>query len=135
MKKLLLVAFVALFAFTFSSCSKEESLAGTEWGFNRTETVTDNGPTFNIKLHMTLSFVDETRGKMGTDYEVWVEGHLITSDSGQADFNYTFDGKKGTITNIPSEAGEEAYTMEFERTDESCITFTQDGLIYTFIKQ
>ena len=60
MKKLLLVAFVAVFAFATTSCKKEKGLDGTTWKYHMSETETIQGMVMSVTMDATLNFVDET---------------------------------------------------------------------------
>lgn len=137
MKKLLLVAFVAVFAFATTSCKKEKGLDGTTWKYHMSETETIQGMVMSVTMDATLNFVDETNGTMTIDGEMAVDGQVLDKNSSTEKFTYTFDSEtgKGTMTNVVENANEQAETIEFTRTDDTHISIVAEGQSMVFTKE
>lgn len=137
MKKLLLVAFVAVFAFATTSCKKEKGLDGTTWKWHMSETETIQGMVMSVTMDATLNFVDETNGTMTVDGEMAVDGQVLDKNSSTEKFTYTFDSEtgKGTMTNVVENANEQAETIEFTRTDDTHISIVAEGQSMVFTKE
>lgn len=137
MKKLLLVAFVAVFAFATTSCKKEKGLDGTTWKYHMSETETIQGMVMSVTMDATLNFVDETNGTMTIDGEMAIDGQVLDKNSSTEKFTYTFDSEtgKGTMTNVVENANEQAETVEFTRTDDTHISIVADGQSMVFTKE
>lgn len=137
MKKLLLVAFVAVFAFATTSCKKEKGLDGTTWKYHMSETETIQGMVMSVTMDATLNFVDETNGTMTVDGEMAVDGQVLDKNSSTEKFTYTFDSEtgKGTMTNVVENANEQAETIEFTRTDDTHISIVAEGQSMVFTKE
>lgn len=137
MKKLLLVAFVAVFAFATTSCKKEKGLDGTTWKYHMSETETIQGMVMSVTMDATLNFVDETNGTMTIDGEMAIDGQVLDKNSSTEKFTYTFDSEtgKGTMTNVVENANEQAETIEFTRTDDTHISIVADGQSMVFTKE
>lgn len=137
MKKLLLVAFVAVFAFATTSCKKEKGLDGTTWKYHMSETETIQGMVMSVTMDATLNFVDETNGTLAIDGEMAVDGQVLDKNSSTEKFTYTFDSEtgKGTMTNVVENANEQAETIEFTRTDDTHISIVAEGQSMVFTKE
>lgn len=137
MKKLLLVAFVAVFAFATTSCKKEKGLDGTTWKYHMSETETIQGMVMSVTMDATLNFVDETNGTLAIDGEMAIDGQVLDKNSSTEKFTYTFDSEtgKGTMTNVVENANEQAETIEFTRTDDTHISIVADGQSMVFTKE
>lgn len=137
MKKLLLVAFVAVFAFATTSCKKEKGLDGTTWKYHMSETETIQGMVMSVTMDATLNFVDETNGTLAIDGEMAVDGQVLSKNSSTEKFTYTFDSEtgKGTMTNVVENANEQAETIEFTRTDDTHISIVAEGQSMVFTKE
>lgn len=137
MKKLLLVAFVAVFAFATTSCKKEKGLDGTTWKYHMSETETIQGMVMSVTMDATLNFVDETNGTMTVDGEMAIDGQVLDKNSSTEKFTYTFDSEtgKGTMTNVVENANEQAETIEFTRTDDTHISIVAEGQSMVFTKE
>lgn len=137
MKKLLLVAFVAVFAFATTSCKKEKGLDGTTWKYHMSETETIQGMVMSVTMDATLNFVDETNGTLAIDGEMAIDGQVPDKNSSTEKFTYTFDSEtgKGTMTNVVENANEQAETIEFTRTDDTHISIVAEGQSMVFTKE
>ncbi|MCQ2279129.1 MAG: hypothetical protein MJZ62_07500 [Bacteroidales bacterium] len=137
MKKLLLVAFVAVFAFATTSCKKEKGLDGTTWKYHMSETETIQGMVMSVTMDATLNFVDETNGTLAIDGEMAIDGQVLDKNSSTEKFTYTFDSEtgKGTMTNVVENANEQAETIEFTRTDDTHISIVAEGQSMVFTKE
>lgn len=137
MKKLLLVAFVAVFAFATTSCKKEKGLDGTTWKYHMSETETIQGMVMSVTMDATLNFVDETNGTLTVDGEMAVDGQVLDKQNATEKFTYTFDSEtgKGTMTNVVENANEQAETIEFTRTDDTHISIVAEGQSMVFTKE
>lgn len=138
MKKLLLVAFVAVFAFATTSCKKEKGLDGTTWKYHMSETETIQGMVMSVTMDATLNFVDETNGTLTVYGEMAVDGQVLERfDTTTEKFTYTFDSEtgKGTMTNVVENANEQAETIEFTRTDDTHISMVAEGQSMVFTKE
>lgn len=137
MKKLLLVAFVAVFAFATTSCKKEKGLDGTTWKYHMSETETIQGMVMSVTMDATLNFADETNGTLTVDGEMAIDGQVLDKNSSTEKFTYTFDSEtgKGTMTNVVENANEQAETIEFTRTDDTHISMVAEGQSMVFTKE
>ncbi len=137
MKKLLLVAFVAVFAFATTSCKKEKGLDGTTWKYHMSETETIQGMVMSVTMDATLNFADETNGTLTVDGEMAIDGQVLDKNSSTEKFTYTFDSEtgKGTMTNVVENANEQAETIEFTRTDDTHISIVAEGQSMVFTKE
>lgn len=137
MKKLLLVAFVAVFAFATTSCKKEKGLDGTTWKYHMSETETIQGMVMSVTMDATLNFADETNGTLTVDGEMAIDGQVLGKNSSTEKFTYTFDSEtgKGTMTNVVENANEQAETIEFTRTDDTHISIVAEGQSMVFTKE
>ena len=137
MKKLLLVAFVAVFAFATTSCKKEKGLDGTTWKYHMSETETIQGMVMSVTMDATLNFADETNGTLTVDGEMAIDGQVLDKNSSTEKFTYTFDSEtgKGTMTNVVENANEQAETIEFTRTDDTHVSIVAEGQSMVFTKE
>lgn len=137
MKKLLLVAFVAVFAFATTSCKKEKGLDGTTWKYHMSETETIQGMVMSVTMDATLNFADETNSTLTMDGEMAIDGQVLDKNSSTEKFTYTFDSEtgKGTMTNVVENANEQAETIEFTRTDDTHISIVAEGQSMVFTKE
>lgn len=107
MKKLLLVALVAVMGMMMSSCGKDVDLANTSWKFDRTGQMEVQGVEMDVHINFTLHFIDGSKGEDEALMEALYNGAVVFSDGPTTQsFTYTFDGEKGVITHIYDEDGE-----------------------------
>jgi len=125
MKKLLLVAFVALFASSFISCQKEpiETLYGTTWKASDVKEGQFNGQPTSVTTEVTIKFNEEAQGSLDVHYTSLVGETVMQDDKVSYETTYTFDGKSGCITTLPKE-GQEKQSIMFKQQDENTITLT-----------
>ena len=139
MKKRLLVAFVAICAVCATSCKKEATLKDTLGKCEMSSTQTIEGVEVAYSVLSTLTFSTETDAEMYIRMAASVAGMgEILNDESTIVLTYTYDGTKGTLTNVPTEAGEEIETINFTvEGDQLTIEEAMDGenLILTYTKQ
>lgn len=137
MKKLLLVAFVAVFAFATTSCKKEKGLDGTTWKCHMEESETVQGMVLSVTMDATLNFADETNGTLSMTGAMAIDGQTLQTQNDTEKFTYTFDSEtgKGTLTNVPENANEEVETIEFTKTDDTHISINIEGQAMVFTKE
>ena len=117
MKRLLIMAFFALFA--LASCEKDytQDLAGTSWSAVETLTGSFQGTPTQISLRVEMNFLAEAQGHINIHFNSAIDGQTILSDDRSNDFTFTFDGRNGVITTIPNEGEAESRYM-FHRTSD-----------------
>lgn len=131
MKKLLLLAFVGLFAFGMTSCKKDptEKLIGT-WNYHEEESeyVSDYDMTIGMVIDVNLGFVDEATGNMETYVHMTVDGETFVEETVNQGYTYTFDGLNGTIsvpeTTLDNGTTVSAQNMTFTLVDDTHISVT-----------
>jgi len=139
MKKLLLVAFVAVFAFATTSCSKEKELKGTTWTASQSESYSYEGLTVDVVMNYVMNFADETNGSLTISGTESAMGITRNFGPETANFTYTFDGTKGTLTaqgetiEFTYDKDKNTITIDLSEVDEE--TGETTSMILTFTEQ
>lgn len=128
MKKLLIVAFVAIFATAFVSCNKdkgEEKLIGTEWTYVDNSVMDFMGVPVNINLDATMTFADINNGSLASHVIMSAEGMgELANETLTEAFTYSFDGEKGVLT-IPATDEDPEINAELTLIDETHLQLSE----------
>lgn len=124
MKKLLLVAFVAAFAFCTTSC-KKDTLKDTLWKCETTEVFDMEGIGITLNINSTITFSTEAEGEIYLHLIANVAGfgELLNEESTDK-MTYTYADGAGTIT-IAAESADDT---------DDVINFTVDGDKLTIVE-